>query len=56
MFHSDNDPYVPLEKAYELRDKIDAELHIIKNAGHFNKQAGYTKFTQILDKIKNEAK
>jgi len=51
LFHSDNDPYVPLEKAYELNEKLDGELEIVKGAGHFNEAAGYTKFPLLLEKI-----
>ncbi len=54
MFHSDNDPYVPLEKAKELAKKLGVELIMVKNAGHFNEKAGYTKFELLLEKIKSE--
>jgi predicted alpha/beta hydrolase family esterase len=52
MFHSDNDPYVPLEKSYMLADKLDIKINLIKGAGHFNLKAGYTKFDLLLDEIK----
>lgn len=51
VIHSDNDPYVPLKKAEDLARNLGAELVIVKNAGHFNAEAGYTKFEMILDKI-----
>ena len=51
VFHSDNDPYVPMEKATELVDKLNAELDIIKNAGHFNEDSGYKEFPLLLRKI-----
>jgi len=54
LFHSDNDPYVPLQKAKELANNLGVELILVKNAGHFNKQAGYTKFELLLKKIKDE--
>jgi len=53
VFHSDNDPYVPIKKAEELTTKLSVETKIIKNAGHFNKKAGYTKFDMLLELIKN---
>jgi len=52
IFHSDNDPYVPLEKAKELAEKLDVQPVIIKNGGHFNEKAGYTKFKLLYDKIR----
>ena len=51
QFHSDNDPYVPIEKAEEVKNKINSELIIIKNAGHFNEAAGYKKFEELKEKI-----
>ncbi len=52
VFHSDNDPYVPLEKANQFAKNLGVDLILVKNAGHFNEKAGYTKFDLILDKIK----
>jgi len=54
VFHSDNDPYVPLEKGKELANNLDIDLIFVKNAGHFNKDSGYTKFDLLLEKIKKE--
>ena len=54
VFHSDNDPYVPLKKAEELAKNLDANLILVKNAGHFNEKAGYTKFELLLENIKKE--
>src|SRR3989344_4778823 len=56
IFHSDNDPYVPLERAEELKRELDGELIIVKKAGHFNEAAGYTKFELLLEKIKKMIK
>ena len=54
VFHSDNDPYVPLEKAEEFAKNLGVNVILVKNAGHFNEKAGYTKFELLLEKIKNE--
>ena len=54
VFHSDNDPYVPLEKAKQFAKNLGVDVILVKNAGHFNEKAGYTKFDLILEKIKNE--
>jgi len=53
IYNSDNDPYVPLEKGKELAKKLDSELIIVNNAGHFNTEAGYTEFNLLLKDIKN---
>lgn len=53
VFHSDNDPYVPLEKARELAKKLDTEIVMVNDAGHFNEASGYIKFDLLLDKINN---
>jgi len=56
IFHSDNDPYVPLGKAEELARNLGTEVILVKNAGHFNEKAGYIKFDLLLEKIKSELK
>ncbi len=55
IFHSDNDPYVCLENGKELAKNLKTELTFIPNAGHFNKKAGYTKFEELYQSIKNIA-
>jgi serine hydrolase len=56
LFHSDNDPYVPLKKAEELKNKLDAKLIMINQAGHFNEKSGYKKFEEIKNKIIQDQK
>lgn len=51
VYHSDNDPYVSLDHAYELADKLGVKPKIIKHAGHFNRNAGYMKFEILLNDI-----
>ncbi len=51
LFQSDNDEYVPMEKATELKQLLNAELIVIKNGGHFNEKAGFTEFPELYDKI-----
>ena len=54
-FHSDDDPYCPLEHAKYLVDKTNGELIILPGQKHFNiSTAGekYKKFPELLEKIK----
>ncbi len=51
LFHSDNDPYVSLERAEELKEKLGAELNLVKGAGHLNSKAGYDEFEELYRKI-----
>lgn len=53
VFYSDNDPYVPSEKARDLVKNLKAEAYLIKGAGHFNKASGYETFPVLLEKIKD---
>jgi len=53
IYHSDNDPYVPIEYANELANKLNVKPKIIKNAGHFNEKAGYVQFDELFDDIKS---
>lgn len=52
IYHSDNDPYVPLDKAYDLAGNLGVEPNVIGGAGHFNEKSGYIKFPQLLERIK----
>ena len=52
VFHSDNDPYVPLEKAEDLAKKLGVNVILVKNAGHFNEKSGYNRFELLLTEIK----
>lgn len=52
IFHSDNDPYVPIEKARNLGVHLNTEPIIIKGAGHFNDASGYVDFQELLDQVK----
>ena len=51
VFHSDNDPYVVLENGKKLAKNLGVKLSFVPNAGHFNKNAGYTKFEILRDKV-----
>ena len=50
----DNDPYIKFEKAEELAHFLDTNVIFVKNAGHFNSDAGYNTFDLLLEKIKQE--
>ncbi|MBR9705735.1 serine hydrolase family protein [Candidatus Pacearchaeota archaeon] len=52
VIHSDNDPYVPKEKAQTLAKNLGVEVIWIKNGGHINESAGYTKFEELLEILK----
>jgi serine hydrolase len=51
VFHSDNDPYVDLKYGQDISKKLGEKLILVKGAGHFNKETGYTKFDLLLEKI-----
>ena len=52
VFQSDNDPYVSLGNGKQLAKELGVELTFIPNAGHFNKNAGYLSFPNLLKKIR----
>ncbi|MDO8480994.1 MAG: alpha/beta hydrolase [Nanoarchaeota archaeon] len=52
LFHGEDDPYVPLDKAEELNSHLHGELIVIENGGHLNAEAGFTEFPQLLEKIR----
>lgn len=54
FIHSDNDPYVPLEHAKFLSEKLDGKLIILEGQKHFNLEMGeqYKQFPKLLKIIK----
>ncbi len=52
IYSSDNDPYVPVEKGKFLSAKLDARFKLVRGAGHFNSDAGYTDFPMLLEDIR----
>jgi len=52
VINSTNDPYIPINKAKELANLLDAKLEIVDGAGHFNAKAGYLKFPELFNQIK----
>jgi len=51
VFHSDNDPYVPLTRGEEIAKNLGVELQIIHNAGHINSEAGFKEFPSLFEEI-----
>lgn len=52
-FASDNDPYVPLDIAQKFAHNLNAEFILVNGGGHLSSTSGFTKFPQLLDKIKS---
>jgi len=51
VYHSDNDPYIRIEKAQKLAEKLNTKVTLIPNAGHINQGSGYTKFEKLFEDI-----
>ena len=49
--YSDNDPYIPIEKAESFASIVKGQNVLINNAGHFNEKYGYKEFKEILEYI-----
>lgn len=47
VFHSESDPYVPLEEGAQLASDLSANLELVAGAGHFNTESGYTDFPEL---------
>ncbi|MDP2812769.1 MAG: alpha/beta hydrolase [bacterium] len=54
LYYSDNDPYVPVEKSYEIAKNLRIEPKLVAGAGHFNSKSGYTKFELLFNDIRKE--
>ncbi len=53
LINSDSDPYVPLEAAENISRPLGVPLTLIRGAGHFNKESGYTQFPELLEMIED---
>jgi predicted alpha/beta hydrolase family esterase len=49
---SDNDPYMDIQEAKILQEKLHVEMHILPNAGHINSESGYGAWSWLLEIIK----
>ena len=52
VFQSDTDPFVSMVNGEQLAKNLKTTLTFVPNAGHFNLDAGYTKFDLLLEKLK----
>lgn len=51
-FISENDPNLPNKKTTEFAKAVNGTIHLIPKGGHFNSAAGYNKFDEIFEIIK----
>ena len=51
VFCSDNDQFISMSVTKELVKNLDAELEIIHNGGHLNKQSGFDRLPILLESI-----
>ena len=51
VIHSNNDPYIALEKAENLARNLCVKVELTKGAGHFNEPSGYVTFPVLRDLI-----
>lgn len=54
VIHSDNDPYIQLEKAEELAQKLDVQITLVKGGEHFQEQSGFKTFELLFNKVKEQ--
>lgn len=56
LIHSDNDPYIPLEQAEFLKEKLDADLIVLAGQKHFSEgeDPKYKEFAYLLEVIRDE--
>ncbi len=52
QFASADDPYIPVEEARYIRDKINPEYHEHDDQGHFGADIGKKEFPEIIEAIK----
>lgn len=50
---SDNDPFVPVTDAEIFKEKLNAKIVFIQNAGHISAESGFTKLPGIIQYLGN---
>ena len=48
---SDNDPWVPLENADDFKNKLESEVVVQHEQGHFNESGGFRELPIVLQKL-----
>ena len=51
ILNSDNDPFISIDHAKELRDKLDCALIVFEGMNHLNNGTGNRAFPELLDLI-----
>ena len=54
MVVSTNDPYLSLEEAHAMQEKLNCEMLILENAGHINDKSGYGPWPWVLEWAKRD--
>lgn len=53
VYHGSEDKFVPLSQGKEIAKGLGVELTIVKGAGHFSGDEGFTTFPQLYDDLAN---
>ena len=56
QFASKNDPYIPIEDARFIHDKLNTGYHEYPDGGHFGSDVGKKEFPEIIASIKRKLK
>ncbi len=54
IFASTDDPYIPIEQARYIKEKLGAEYHEYNDEGHFGSDVDKTEFPEIVQVIKSK--
>lgn len=56
VFYSDDDPYVAEEKSLDFARKLNSEIVALKGFGHMGIESNMSKFPELLEVIKQDAR
>lgn len=54
QFHSLNDPFIPIEEARFVHEKLDTEYYEYSDQGHFSSDVGKNEFPELLEALKRK--
>ena len=53
VYHSENDPYVPLKFGEEIAAALGVKINLIPGGGHLNSESGMAEFPRLLTDLKS---
>jgi len=54
QYASTDDPYIPIDEAHHIHEKLGTEYYEYTDQGHFGEDKGKKEFTELIEKLKEK--